>query len=70
VESSSATCGEASRQEVGGQRPAQWRPGELYCAGGRGSRAGSRGVPEEEERREGSEGLMCKTRKSRVLSVK
>jgi hypothetical protein len=27
-------------------------------------------VPEEEESREGSEGLMCKTKKSRDLSVK
>jgi hypothetical protein len=46
-------------------------PGELYCAGGRGGRAGEQRMPEEEEGRGGgSEGLMCKTRKSRDLSVK
>jgi hypothetical protein len=63
VESSSATRGEASRQEVGRQRPAQRRPGELYCAGGRGSRAGSREAPEEEERRGGVRGAHLENQK-------
>jgi hypothetical protein len=36
--------------------------GEVLCTGG-SEEQGSRAVPEEEERREGSEGLMCKTKK-------
>jgi hypothetical protein len=70
VESSSTTHEEASRQVVGRQRPAQRRSGELHCAGGRGSRAGSREAPGKKKGGEGSEGLIWKTRKSRDLSVK
>jgi hypothetical protein len=56
------TCGE------GGSR--RWSSsgldsggGEALCTGG-SEEQGSRGVPEEEERMEGSEGLMCKTKKN------
>jgi hypothetical protein len=63
------------RATHGGRPSRRWSGGSSTAVAGRCSataaeEAGGRGVPEEEEEREGSEGLMCETKESRDLSVK
>jgi hypothetical protein len=63
-----ATRGEGGSRRWSGSEQLN-SSGEVLCTSG-SEEQGSRGVPEEEGRGKGSEGLMCKTRKSRDLSVK